>query len=61
MVVQLIDNKDNIIKTFNTLTDCAKFLGWSVPAASYRLKKQSLFNFENKLVYIKRVADPSKD
>lgn len=60
--VQLIDNQGNIIETFNSLSDCSKFLGIAKSTASERLKKnKSFFLFENNLVSLKWAEVPSTD
>lgn len=52
--VQLIDDQGNILKTFKSLTDCAKFLGVAKSTVSDRLKNNHYFKFENKLVKLFR-------
>jgi hypothetical protein len=47
----------SILNIFDTLSDCAKFLGISQPLASRRLKQSKSFLFEKILVCIKRVED----
>src|SRR4051794_33376517 len=53
--VQIIDNQGNILKTFNSLTDCGKFLGIAKSTVSDRIKKNHSFKFANSLVSLKMV------
>ena len=47
--------KDLVLYTFDSLSDCAKFLGIFQPLVSRRLHQSKPFLFENRLVCIKRV------
>jgi hypothetical protein len=45
----------NIIMSFNSLADCAKYLEIPTSTLQYRIKKSKSFRFDNKLVEIKKV------
>ena len=51
--VQLVDMNNSVFKIFNSLRDCAKFLGVSRPTVKNRLIKNQLFVFEEQSFYIK--------
>jgi len=54
--VQIIDDQGNILKTFKSLTDCAKLLGVAKSTVSDRLKNNKEFKFENKVVRLFRAS-----
>jgi hypothetical protein len=45
----------NILKTFKTQTNCADFFNISETAIRLRLKKETQFEFEGLIVYLRRV------
>ena len=52
--VQIVDKNNSVLKTFDSISDCANFLGVSQPTAKNRLVKKQLFAIgENKSYYIK--------
>ena len=54
--VQLVDGvTDNIISTFNSYNDCAKFLGTSRSSVSNRAVKNNKFKHEGRLVYLQKI------
>jgi len=54
--VQLVEvSEGNILNTFLTQTDCAKFFNISEAAVRKRLKKETQFEFEGLIVYLRRV------
>lgn len=57
IAVQLVDGlTGNIISTFNSFNDCAKFLGTSRSSVSNRSIKNNQFKHDGKLVYLQRVS-----
>jgi len=55
--VQLVEGESgNIISTFNSFNDCAKFLGTSRSSVSNRSVKNNQFKHQGKLVYLQRVS-----
>lgn len=56
VIIQDIRN-DLVLYTFDSLSDCAKFLVISQPLVSRRLHQSKPFLFENRLVCIMRVSN----
>ena len=55
VAVELLDDRDNIINSFNTYADCARFLEVTHSTVSTRAKKGNLFVFKGKLYYIRKI------
>lgn len=55
--VELQDEKGNVINTFDSQADCAKYLGVSPPIVAKRIRNSIPTSLENKLVYIKKVEN----
>lgn len=53
--VQLIDSQGNILKVFNSLTDCGNYLGIAKSTVSDRINKNKSFKFNNSLVSLRLV------
>jgi hypothetical protein len=53
--VQIKDINNLVLGTFDSLSDCAKYLGVSQPTVKNRLVKNQLFVFDNKSCYIKLI------
>lgn len=61
IAVQLVDGlTGNVISTFNSFNDCAKFLGTSRSSVSNRSVKNNQFKHQGKLVYLQRVSASSE-
>jgi hypothetical protein len=57
MAVQLVDGlTGNVISTFNSFNDCAKFLGTGRSTVSNRAVKNNKFKHIGKLVYLQKVS-----
>jgi hypothetical protein len=57
IAVQLVDGlTGNVIFTFNSFNDCAKFLGTSRSSVSNRSVKNNQFKHQGKLVYLQKVS-----
>jgi hypothetical protein len=52
--VELLEDSGRIIKTFASVSDCAKFLGLSRNVVYNRLNKGKAILFDSKCCYIKR-------
>ena len=52
--VALISSEGDVINTFNSIGDCAKFLDIVPSAAGNRLRKGLIFRFKNNLCFIKK-------
>jgi hypothetical protein len=59
--VQIISDKGLVLKTFTSLSDCAKFLGLTQPMVKNRLIKNQAFLFEDNPCYLKRVINDDSD
>lgn len=59
--VQIISDKGLVLKTFTSLSDCAKFLGLTQPTVKNRLIKNQAFLFEDNPCYLKRVINDDSD
>lgn len=57
--VVLLSPEQTVIKTFKSLSDCAKFLGFPLSTVSYKLRKNQPIKFQNKLCLLNRVDDSS--
>lgn len=53
-LVQLVDNKGNVLKTFLSIASCSEFLGLTKQVL-YRLNHNKPIIFENKEVFIKKL------
>ena len=61
IAVQLVDGQTgNILSTFNSFNDCAKFLGTSRSSVSNRSVNNNQFKHQGKLVYLQRVPASSE-
>jgi|SRR5947209_8409752 len=58
--VQLQNEHGLVIKTFNSITECAKDLGISKSGAQKRLNNNTQFVFDKKIVYLKRINEQTK-
>jgi|ERR1044071_7675737 hypothetical protein len=54
-IVQLIGDQGEIVETFYTFKDCAKYLGVSLQTIPNRINKNSRFRFKDKFYTIKKV------
>lgn len=52
---QEFSSSTNIINTFKSLADCAKYLNISTSGLQYRLRKDKPFRFKDKLVKVIRM------
>jgi len=60
--VQILSDKEGLVlKTFTSLSDCAKFLGLTQPTVKNRLIKNQAFLFEGNPCYLKRVINDDSD
>lgn len=50
--ILMLDEKDSVIKTWLSLTSCAEGLGLSKSGIQKRLKNQTRFDFDGKIVYL---------
>jgi hypothetical protein len=55
VAVELVEDSGNIIQSFNSYIDCAKFLGVTGTTISNRAKKGTQFKFKGKSAYIRKV------
>ena len=55
LAVELQDKDGNVISTFKTLTDCAKYLSMPRSSLDLKFKKKESISFKDKLLYIKKV------
>lgn len=53
--VALTDNEGNIIKTFDSMVDCGKYLGIYSSTVKYKIKNNKSVNFKNNVYLIKEV------
>lgn len=59
--VALLSSDGDLIKTFPTATACSRFLGVDNSTVTYRLKKGSIFLFDNYQCYLKEVVVSIED
>lgn len=59
--VHIVSNQGLILKTFTSLSDCAKTLGVTQPTARNRLIKNQPFLFENNPCYLKNIINKDSD
>ncbi len=52
--IVMLDENNSVIKTWLSLTSCAEGLGISKSSVQKRLKNQTRFDFNRKIVYLKR-------
>ena len=48
----LKDEKGNVVNTFDSQVECAKYLGLFPSSVAKRISKNELFSFNNQLVYL---------
>jgi hypothetical protein len=62
IAVKLIDGQTgNILSTFNSFNECAKFLGTSRSSVSNRSINNNQFKHEGKVVYLQRIFVSSEE
>lgn len=55
--VELKDLEGNVIKTFDSQADCAKYLGVTPSVVGRRIQANKSFSFDNKLHYLNKVLN----
>jgi hypothetical protein len=54
--VQILDfYSEDVLETFHSISDCAKYLGVGVATVQYRVLKSNKFLFKGKSVFIKKM------
>lgn len=55
--MELKDLEGNVIKTFDSQADCAKYLGVTPSVVGRRIQANKSFSFDNKLHYLNKVLN----
>lgn len=59
--VEVQDEKGNLVKLFDSMSDCAKYLGVARMTVTNKLRSGQPVSFQNKLVYIKENGHKNSD
>lgn len=53
-IVELLDIKDNVLNTFSSISECSRILNINKSTLNYRIKKNLSFEYNGKLVYLRK-------